>query len=78
MGFASSGQDGHESFYDRSFLKRHSSHDGLSAFHKDIRKEPWNNRDILSKGNNLFVTYESLQEPGGLLAAIAQIAKYGL
>ena len=29
MGFASSGQDGHESFYDRSFLKRHSSHEYL-------------------------------------------------
>ena len=70
--------DGHESFYDRSFLRHHSSHDGLSAFHKDTRKEPWNNRDILLKGQNLFVTYESLQVPAGLLVAIHQIAKYGL
>ena len=70
--------DGHESFFDRSFLERHSSYDKLFAFHKDVPKEPWNYRDILSKGQHLFVTYESLQSPTGLLAAITQISKYGL
>ena len=69
--------DGHESFFDRSFLERHSSHDKLFAFHKDVPKEPWN-YDILSKGKHLFVSYESLQSPIGLLAAITQISKYGL
>lgn len=69
--------DGHKSFFDASFLKRHSSPDNLSSFHKDVEQKPWDNAGI-SKARDLFVPYESLKTPAGLLVAITQISQAGL
>ncbi|KAJ6625129.1 hypothetical protein B0H10DRAFT_1783626 [Mycena sp. CBHHK59/15] len=69
--------DGHESFYPKEFLKRHSSSEHLSAYHNDLSETPWGAARI-SRNRNLFISYRSLETPSGLLVAIDQISKDGL
>src|ERR1700722_7649531 len=68
---------GHKSFYTFAFLERHASIQNLSKFHRDVSHEPWDASSI-SKVDELFLPYASLQQPSGLLAAVTQIAKYGI
>jgi gamma-butyrobetaine dioxygenase len=69
--------DGHRSFFDLSFLERHSSPANLYKFHRDVSYEPWN-AERISTAPTLFLPYASLQQPHGLLTAITQLSKYGL
>jgi gamma-butyrobetaine dioxygenase len=69
--------DGHRSTFTASFLERHSSRSKLSAFHRDVSQEPWDKSRILQT-KDLFLQYDSLQTPAGLLSAISQLSKYGL
>lgn len=68
--------NGHQSFFPIPFLDRHSSPSKLSAAHKDIPKIPWG--ASLLNTSNLFLQYEELRTPKGLLAAINQLIQYGL
>ncbi|KAJ7639696.1 hypothetical protein DFH06DRAFT_1283941 [Mycena polygramma] len=69
--------DGHNSFFPRDFLHRHSSRTRLDDFHGDLRERPWNAREI-SANPNLFVPYASLRERSGLRTAIDQLCTDGL
>ncbi|KAJ7291516.1 hypothetical protein C8J57DRAFT_217670 [Mycena rebaudengoi] len=68
--------DGHESFFPKEFLARHSSRANLAAFHRDVLETPWRGSEISSA--DLFVSYASLSTPSGLLAAIDKICTRGL
>ncbi|KAG6809745.1 hypothetical protein H0H92_014880 [Tricholoma furcatifolium] len=69
--------DGHKSHYTSSFLERNSSPKKLFAYHKEVVEENWNNV-VISKSPDLFLSYESLQTPEGLLSALTQLSRYGL
>ncbi|KAF9011927.1 gamma-butyrobetaine hydroxylase [Cyathus striatus] len=69
--------DGHLSFFDRSFLERHSSPETLRQFHKDISPQPWT-RSSISSLPSLYLTYAELQTPQGLLKGIKQLCACGL
>lgn len=68
--------DGHKSVFPRSFLEVHSDRQKLYNFHKDVNQVAWDNQSI--QRSELFVPYESISKPSGLLKAIDQLAKYGL
>ena len=70
-------KDRHQSFYSTSFLEQHSSPERLEESHKDIKRIPWDGSDI-STSPNLFLPYDSLQTPLGLLTAIIQLSQFGL
>lgn len=69
--------DNHESKYTWEFLSRHASPQNLSRFHGDVFKQAWNNASI-AQTPDLYVSYESIKTPSGLLAAIDHICRYGL
>ncbi|TFK89414.1 Clavaminate synthase-like protein [Polyporus arcularius HHB13444] len=68
---------GHESRYTYDFLDRYASPESLKAFHKDVSREEWS-LDTLKQSKDLFLPYETLTTPSGLLAAITQLTRYGL
>ena len=70
-------KSGHKSFYPTEYLTRYSTYDRLSAFHHDVRQQPW---DLLriSANDQLFTPYESFQTDSGRLAAITQLERDGL
>ncbi|KAF9788666.1 hypothetical protein BJ322DRAFT_653191 [Thelephora terrestris] len=70
-------QSGHKSFYPTEYLARHSSYGRLSAFHHDVRQQPWDLSKI-SANNRLFLPYESFQKDAGRLAAMTQLERDGL
>ncbi|KAG6832195.1 hypothetical protein H0H87_002305 [Tephrocybe sp. NHM501043] len=70
-------KDGHTSHYTGSFLERHSSPAKLASFHRDIPIKPWDNKTV-KQARDLFVSYDSLMTPKGLLDALTQISQYGL
>ena len=67
----------HTSFYPTEFLSRYSTTSNTRAFHRDVDTVPWDHSQ-LTASQNLFVSYESLHHPSGLLDAIIQLQKYGL
>lgn len=69
--------NGHQSFFSIPFLDRHSSPSKVSAALNDVTQIPW---DVakLSREKDLFVRYESIQTPSGLLIAINQLLQSGL
>lgn len=69
--------DGHQSFFPREFLHRHSSAARLAAFHNDVPQRPWGTSE-LSRSAHLFVPYASLKERATLRAAIDQLCSAGL
>jgi len=70
-------QSGHKSFYPTEYLARYSTFGRLSAFHHDVRQQPWNLSRI-STNERLFVPNESFQTDPGWLAAITQLERDGL
>lgn len=68
---------GHQSRYTYEFLDRYASSDSLKAFHKDGPREEWS-LETLKKSKDLFLPYDSLQTPSGLLSAITQLTRHGL
>ena len=76
-GFHIEWMNGHQSFFPIPFLDRHSSPSKLSAAHKDLPKIPWS-ASSLPNTSNLFLQYEELHTPKGLVAAINQLTQYGL
>lgn len=68
---------GHKSFYGTQFLNRHSSPTQLSHSHRDVSPISWD-LSAISEAGDLFLIYESLQSPSGLLSAITQLSQYGL
>ena len=70
-------QSGHKSFYPTEYLTRYSTDSQLSAFHCDVRQEPWDQLKI-STNDKLFIPYELFQTDPGRLAAITQLEKDGL
>lgn len=68
--------DGHESLFLRSFLERHSSKDQLSKFHRDIPEVVWDNSSI--QQSDLFIPYNLINTPEGLVRGITQLKKHGL
>jgi len=70
-------QSGHKSFYPTEYLARYSIYGRLSAFHRDVRQQPWN-LSTISTNERLFIPYESSQTDPGLLAAITQLERDGL
>lgn len=68
---------GHQSFYPTPFLERHSSPEKLSRAHQEVRQIAWDSSS-LSKAQSLYLPYESLQSPSGLLVAINQLTQFGL
>ncbi|KAJ7802519.1 gamma-butyrobetaine hydroxylase [Mycena olivaceomarginata] len=69
--------DGHNSFFPRDFLHRHSSRTRLADFHLDVEEQPWDAKKI-SKSPDLYVSYASLQTRPGLRVAIDQLSTDGL
>lgn len=76
-GIAIEWMDGHKSSFTKSFLGFHSSTSALSTFHRDVHHKPWDNSSI-SSSPDLFLTYEHVKTPSGIMAAIDQICRYGL
>ena len=70
-------QSGHKSFYPTEYLARYSSCGRLSAFHHDVRQQPWNLAKI-STNDRLFLPYESFQTDAGRLSAMTQLERDGL
>ena len=70
-------QSGHKSFYPTEYLARYSSYGRLSAFHHDVRQQPWDLVKI-STNDSLFLPYKSLQTESGLLTAMTQLERDGL
>ncbi|KIP02569.1 hypothetical protein PHLGIDRAFT_26528 [Phlebiopsis gigantea 11061_1 CR5-6] len=67
----------HESFYPAEFLERYSSQEKLRAFHRDVEPVPWDNSRI-SSSSELFIEYDQLNNPAGLLSALTHLTRYGL
>lgn len=67
----------HESFYPSEFLERYSSNEKWRAFHRDVDPVPWDKSRIEST-SNLYVEYDTLKTPAGLLAALDQLTRHGL
>jgi gamma-butyrobetaine dioxygenase len=70
-------QSGHKSFYPTDYLARYSSYGRLSAFHHDVRQQPWNLIKI-SANEQLFIPYESVKTDPGRLTAMTQLERDGL
>lgn len=68
---------GHDSFYSTEFLDIYSSPSKLHEYHGSIKAEIWD-ANKLKESANLYVPYESLASPTGLLTAITQLLQYGL
>ena len=68
---------GHQSHYPHDFLARYSSPQSVRAFHRDVDRVEW---DVarLKQERDLFVPYDTLKTPSGLLTAITQLMRYGL
>ncbi|KAL0571908.1 hypothetical protein V5O48_010055 [Marasmius crinis-equi] len=75
-GIAIEWEDGHRSYFDKEFLKRHSSPESLNEFHKDLPQRAWNKDQVAS--SDLFLGYEDVKTPLGLLKAMNQLCQYGL
>ncbi|KAF8960943.1 gamma-butyrobetaine hydroxylase [Flammula alnicola] len=71
--------DGHQSTFDHDFLARHASSATLTEWHYDqhIAEKAWTNKSI-SELPNLFIPYERINTPAGLVEGITQLAQYGL
>lgn len=67
----------HSSFYSREFLDRYATPAKTKSFHKDVDAFPWNRSQLIAS-RDLFLSYESIRHPSGLLNAILQLQKYGL
>ena len=70
-------QSGHKSFYPTEYLAKYSTYGRRSAFHRDVRQQPWDLSRI-STNDRLFVPYESVKTDSGLLAAMTQLEQDGL
>ena len=68
---------GHQSHYPHDFLARYSSPHSLHTFHRDVDRIEWNVAR-LNQERSLFVSYDTLKTPSGLLTAITQLTRYGL
>ena len=68
---------GHRSHYPAKFLSRYASRDSLHAFHRDVEKVQWD-VERLNSAQDLFISYQAISSPAGLLSAITQLTKYGL
>ncbi|PPQ80652.1 hypothetical protein CVT24_011716 [Panaeolus cyanescens] len=71
--------DGHQSSFDKTFLKRYSYPQNLVEFHHDqhLAEQSWTNKSI-SSVQDLYLTYDHINTPQGLVDGITQLAKYGL
>ncbi|KAF8805590.1 gamma-butyrobetaine hydroxylase [Phlegmacium glaucopus] len=71
--------DGHKSSFDQAFLQRHASTSKLMEWHLDqhLTEEAWTLTSI-SNLPNLFIPYDKINTPSGLVEAITQLSKYGL
>ncbi|KAI0340253.1 Clavaminate synthase-like protein [Trametopsis cervina] len=67
----------HESFYSKDFLSRYSSPSARHHSHLEVDPIPWNVQSV-QKSPSLSISYESLQQPLGLLRAMTQLTQYGL
>ena len=67
----------HRSFFPSEFLEKYSSPKRLRDFHRDVDQTPWDRAQIRSNPN-LFLKYDDLCEPSGLLTALTQLTRYGL
>ncbi|KAI0760910.1 Clavaminate synthase-like protein [Trametes elegans] len=70
-------RSGHRSHYPAEFLNRYASRRAVEAFHRDVDRVEWD-RERVKSARDLFVPYQSLGTPEGLLAAITQLSRYGL
>ncbi|KAI0649648.1 Clavaminate synthase-like protein [Trametes meyenii] len=68
---------GHRSHYPANFLDRYASRDATHNFHRDVSRVEWD-VDRLKSARDLFLPYEALDTPSGLLTAITQLTRYGL
>ncbi|KAJ8074522.1 hypothetical protein PM082_015423 [Marasmius tenuissimus] len=69
-------EDGHQSFFDKEFLNRHLSPETLAEFHKDASQKTWNKDQLTA--SDLFIQYDDVKTPSGLLRAMDQLWQYGL
>ena len=68
---------GHESHYPRRFLERHTSLESLKTYHNDLERLEWDITKI-KEARDLFLPYNALNTPRGLLSAITQLTQFGL
>lgn len=74
--------DGHTSLYTTSFLEWHvklsqAKPNEAAALHRDVLPYSWDHSRI-AKSPDLFLEYESIKTPSGLLTAINHLCQYGL
>ena len=71
--------DGHKSSFDNAFLQRHASTSNLMEWHLDhhLTEETWT-RTSISNLPSLYIPYNVIKTPSGLVEAITQLSKYGL
>ncbi|EKM60513.1 uncharacterized protein PHACADRAFT_63017, partial [Phanerochaete carnosa HHB-10118-sp] len=68
---------GHSTFYSADFLERYAFSYKLHAFHRDVDPLPWDKPRVQS-APDLFLEYQGLSSPSGLLRALTQLTRYGL
>lgn len=69
---------GHKSSFPTSFLQTYASPAKLHKFHRDVDPVSWDKSTLPQSTGQLFVSYEELHKPSGLLASITQLTQYGL
>ncbi|KAI9070302.1 Clavaminate synthase-like protein [Trametes sanguinea] len=70
-------ESGHRSHYTLDFLDRYATPESVHSFHRDIDRVKWD-VEKLKTARDLFLPYEALDTPSGLLSAITQLTRYGL
>ena len=68
---------GHRSDFSTDFLQTYSTPVALGEFHHDIEQRRWD-KDRISSAQDLFMSYEDMKKPSGMLAAMTQLTRYGL
>ncbi|OSC99236.1 Clavaminate synthase-like protein [Trametes coccinea BRFM310] len=68
---------GHRSHFTLDFLDRYASPQSVHSFHRDVDRVEWN-VEKLKTARDLFLSYEALNTPSGLLLAVTQLTRYGL
>ncbi|CDO77363.1 hypothetical protein BN946_scf184787.g12 [Trametes cinnabarina] len=68
---------GHRSHFNLDFLDRYATRASVRSFHRDVHRVEWDVQKLQS-ARDLFLPYEALNTPSGLLTAITQLTQYGL
>lgn len=67
----------HTTFYPAEFLERYASPQKLQQYHRDVDPSSWDKQQIQT-APDLFMEFNELGSPTGLLRGLTQLTRYGL